>query len=457
VERLTAEDLMMLWPDQVWPQDIGALAVLDGSSLLDPDGRFRIESAREAVAARLHLVPRFRQLLYEPPRRQGGPLWVDAPDLDLAEHVATLPVPAPGDEAELLRTVEQLRRRRLDRSRPLWEMWFLTGLPPRRVALFVRMHHAIADGMAGVATMATFLDATPDVAPIDPQPWTPAPVPTEDELRADNRQRQLRQARDTLARLAHPVSTARRLRTGWPAVREIIAEKPLPPTSLDRLVGPGRSFALIRSDLELVNAVAHSHRATVNDVLLTAVAGGLRGLLSSRGEAVQGVVLRIYVPVSLHREPRAQASGNLIGQMVVPLPVGVSDPALRLQLIAGETTRRKARSRPSLGVLPRGGPAGRAFLKLLNRQRVNVASADIPGPAEPRYFAGARLLEVFPMVQLIGTVSLAAGAMSYAGQFNIMAVADLDAYPDLDIFAAGTGDELRALGALRQPSPPEPQ
>ena len=163
MERLTAEDQLMLWPDEIWPQDIGALAVLDGSSLLDADGRFRIEAVREAVAGRLHLVPRFRQLLYVPPRRLGGPLWVDAANFDLGDHVAELRLPAPGDEAQLLRATEQLRRRRLDRSRPLWEMWFLTGLPERRVGLFVRVHHVIADGMAGVATIAKFLDATPNV------------------------------------------------------------------------------------------------------------------------------------------------------------------------------------------------------------------------------------------------------------------------------------------------------
>jgi hypothetical protein len=95
MERLTAEDQLMLWPDEIWPQDIGALALLEGSSLLDPDGRFRIETVREAVAGRLDVVPRFRQLLYVPPRQLGGPLWVDAPAVDLADHVKVLPLPAP--------------------------------------------------------------------------------------------------------------------------------------------------------------------------------------------------------------------------------------------------------------------------------------------------------------------------------------------------------------------------
>jgi diacylglycerol O-acyltransferase / wax synthase len=161
--------------------------------------------------------------------------------------------------------------------------------------------------------------------------------------------------------------------------------------------------------------------------------------------------LRIYVPVSLHHEPQGQARGNLIAQMVISLPIGVPDPGLRLQLIAKETAQRKAKSRPSLGIVPHRGIAGRALLKLVDRQRVNVTSADIPGPDVPLYFAGARLLEVFPMVQLIGKVSLAVGAMSYWGQFNIMVVADRDAYPDLDVFTASAENELRTLAAALDP------
>ena len=446
MERLTAEDQLMLWPDEIWPQDIGALAVLDGSSLLDADGRFRIEAVREAVAGRLHLVPRFRQRLYVPPRRLGGPLWVDAANFVLSDHVAELRLPEPGDEAQLVRVTEQLRRRRLDRSRPLWEMWFLTGLADGRVGLFVRMHHAIADGMAGVATIAKFLDATANAVPASKRAWIPAPVPTEAELFQDTRRQRRQQLRRRLSSLKHPVTTGRQSLAAWPAMREIIAGRPLPVTSLDRRVGPDRALALIRGKLEPAKEFAHTSDATVNDVLLTVTAGGLRRLLNSRGEPVEQV-LRIYVPVSLHHEPRAEARGNLIGQMVVSLPIEVSDPVLRLGLIAKETAQGKARSRPSLGIVPHRGIAGRAFLKLVDRQRVNLTSADIRGPEVPQYFAGARLVEVFPLAPLIGKVSLAVAAMSYAGQFNITVIADRDAYPDLDIFVAGVQDELGTLAA----------
>jgi hypothetical protein len=118
VERLSAEDRLILWPDEVWPQDIGALGVLDGSNLLDSDGRFRIDDAKRAVEGRLHLLPRFRQVLYVPRRGLGGPLWVDAPAFDLSDHVRVEQLRTSADEAELLRAVARLRGRRLDKSRP---------------------------------------------------------------------------------------------------------------------------------------------------------------------------------------------------------------------------------------------------------------------------------------------------------------------------------------------------
>lgn len=450
IERLSDEDQIMLWPDEIWPQDIGAIAVLDGASLLDPDGRFRIEAMRAAVASRLHLVPRFRQLLYAPPQELGGPLWVDAPAFDLAEHVRVLQLPAPGDEAQLLLAVEQLRRSRMDRSRPLWEMWFLPGLPGGRVGLFMRTHHCIADGIAGVATLGTFLDVGPDTIAAPAPAWIPAPWPSAEDLRQDNRRRKADERHKRLSLLAHPAGSLHGALAAWPAMRELLAEEELPATSLDRLVGPGRTFALVRSSIDRVKEVAHAHDVKVNDVLLTAVAGGLRALLRSRREAVDGAVLRAYVPVSLRHGQYAGARGNQIAQMVVPLPVGVSDSRLRLRQIGAETAARKTRSRPSVGKMPHRGVLGRAFLKLVNRQRVNVTTADLPGPEFPLYVAGARLLEVFPVLPLIGKVSLGVGAMSYAGQFNITAVADRDGYPDLDVFAAGVREELHALESISQ-------
>lgn len=444
IERLSAEDALMLWPDAAWPQDIGALIFLDASPLCDQDGRFRVDGVCRAVAARLHLVPRFRQLLHVPPPELGGPLWIDAPAFDLENHVTVSRLPTPGDEAQLLLAVESARSQRLEHSRPLWEMRFFPGMADGRVALFWRMQHALADGMAGVATMAAFLDADPDATPGKPEPWFPEAMPSGMELRDDVRQRARRRRLGALSSLAHPIRTVRPAVAALPAVVELLAQRPLPPTSLDRRVGPRRRFGLIRSGLDRVKNIAHAHGATVNDVLLASVAGGLRELLRSRGEPADGEV-RVYVPISLHQREGGEAKGNLISQMVVTLPLGVRDPASRLRQISRDTARSKAKSHPSLGSMPHSGIAGRAFLELVGRQRVNVTTADLPGPPVPLYFAGSRVLEVFPLTQLIGNVSIGVAAVSYAGQFNLMVVADDDAYPDIDVLVKGCAAELDAL------------
>jgi hypothetical protein len=134
LDRLTASDLfLLLWDDYGWATDIGALAILEGTSLLDRDGRIRIEAVRRHLEPRLHLVPRFRQLLYRPRLTLGWPLWIDAPAFDIADHIRVHPLAAPGDEAGLLQACHDLVRRRLDPARPLWELWLLPGLPDRRV------------------------------------------------------------------------------------------------------------------------------------------------------------------------------------------------------------------------------------------------------------------------------------------------------------------------------------
>jgi len=447
LDRLTALDQLMLRASKTWPQDIGALALLEATHLLEPTGRFRIEAVRAAIESRLHLVPRFRQVVHVPRRGLGGPLWIDAPDFDLTKHIRVRPLPAGSGEADLLVATEQLRRQRMDPSRPLWEMWFMPGLPDERIGMFVRLHHCIADGMAAMATISALLDTAPFAPAAATPPWTPVPLPSVRELRADNLARHVRALAGAASTLARPRTTMRHLLAAWPAIREVLAEQPAPRTSLDRMVGPGRNLTLIRSTLDHVKEIAHVHDATVNDVLLTITAGGLRSLLRSRGEPVEGSTVPIYVPISLRPRVRGPQQGNEIAQMAIPLPLGVSDPDDRLRQIAAATAERKARPRTSLGVLFRGSIARRLMLKAVIRQRVNVTSASIPGPTVPLYLAGARVLEVFPVLPLIANEPLGVGALSYAGTFTIGIVADRDAHPDIDVLATGMREELHKLGS----------
>jgi diacylglycerol O-acyltransferase / wax synthase len=450
MERLSAQDRILLWPDDFgWPQDIGALAILDGTRLVDPDGRVRIEAVREAVERHLHLVPRFRQLLYSPRHGLGWPLWVDAPAVDLTDHVQVFPLTASGDEAQLFLAVEHLRRRGLDRSRPLWEMWFLPGLAGGRVALFLKVHHTITDGVAGVALLGAFLDREAD-APTPPAPaWTPARMPPGRDVFEDNVRRRIQAAGNALSKFAHPIDSSRQVRRGWLSVRDTFAEARAPRTSLNRRIGSGRRLAIIRSRLDVAKEIAHAHHVKLNDVFMAAVSGGLRDLLRGRGERVEDVVLRAFVPVSLHQEEPGPARGNREGVMIVPLPIGVLDPVRRLQLIAADTVERKKEVfRPPAGMVARNRVIQRAMIRQYARQRLaNTYLTNIPGPPMPLYLAGAPLLEMLPIVPLTGNVTLGVGALSYAGQFNVAAVADRDGCPDVDVFAEGMRNALRALAS----------
>jgi WS/DGAT/MGAT family acyltransferase len=446
IDRLGPLDRFMLRVSRRWPQDIGALSIIDGTPLTDPDGRFRIETVRGAVQRRLHLAPRFRQVIRFPRRGLGPPFWADDPGFDLAAHVRERRLEAPAGEAELLAAVEQLRRQPLDLARPMWEMWFLTGLADGRVGWFVKLHHAVGDGMAAMATIAALLDSEPDAPPVEAPAWRPGPAPPASALLADNLGRRIHALAGGLATLTRPRTAIGRVRAGWPALRELLAERPATRTSLETMVGADRRLALIRSRLSECRAAGRAEDATVNDVLLSAVAAGLRAVLQHRGEPIAGTTIRVYVPVSLRRRLRGRQQGNLIAQMAVPLELTEQDPRRRLRQIAAETARRKSRLRTSLEHVMRGGAIGRQLmLALVMRQRVNVTTASIPGPKRRRYLAGAPVLEVFPILPLVANEPLGVGALSYAGTLTIGIVADKHAFPDLDVFTAAVRDDLAAL------------
>jgi WS/DGAT/MGAT family acyltransferase len=217
--------------------------------------------------------------------------------------------------------------------------------------------------------------------------------------------------------------------------------QPQPPHRADR------RLATVRSRLELTKQVAHAHHAKVNDVVLAAVAGGLRQLLEGRGEDVGGLVLRAMVPVSLHHEQPGQARGNQDGMMVVPLALGEPDPLRRLERIAAETTARKHQAHPQATSGLFGFVAvQRAAYRLLPHQRsVNLWVTNVPGPPVPLYLAGARLLELFPVPPIQGNLTLTVGVLSYAGQLNLTAMADRDTCPDVEVFAHGVRGTLDHL------------
>jgi diacylglycerol O-acyltransferase len=222
---------------------------------------------------------------------------------------------------------------------------------------------------------------------------------------------------------------------------------------LRRPVGGRRRLAVVRAQLTVVKDVAHGHGATVNDLLLAAVTGGLRALLLARDTPVEGLTLYASVPVALRAQADTAGFGNQVGLMVVPLPVGEPDPVQRLWQVTRATAERKRRPELLASLRPAGSLT---ILRALNRysrhQRiVDLFVTNVPGPQRPLYLMGARLVEAFPVVQVAGNVPLSVAVLSYAGQLNIGIQSDPDGLPDLDIFADGLRRSLEELGAATSP------
>lgn len=439
---------MMLWPEDAgWRQDIGALALLDGTALLAPDGSVRLDTIRTRVQQRLHLAPRFRQLLSIPRRGLGGPLWIDAPRFDIADHVDVEQLPPGSDDTALLAAVERLRSRPFDRSRPLWEMWLLPGLDTSRIGFYVKMHHTMADGVAGVLLLGAFLDLEPSAsditADVAPVPWHPEPRLARRDLLVDSI---TRHTTAIARRSTHPIAWLRELHTTYTSLRTVLRQPPMPTTSVNQRIGETRRMTLVRGDLARAKEVAHEHGATVNDVLLSAVAGGYRDLLVHRGELVDGIVLRASVPVSLH-DVHDDHVANDDGMMFAPLPLDIPDAVTRLEWIATRTKAlRRDVYRPPSGPIVSSRLAQHIMWSRFDHQRMsNAYVANVPGPTTPLYLAGARVDEVFPVVPILGNITIGIGAMSYAGQFNVAIVADATTCPDLDVFTAGVADTMAAL------------
>jgi WS/DGAT/MGAT family acyltransferase len=454
-QRLSVQDAGFLYLEHAGlPQHVAIVAVAEGGLLHDPAGRLRLDALRGELAGRLESVPRLRQRVVCPPVGQGLPLWVDDPAFDLANHVRTVQVPAPGGERELLGLCDELCLRLLDRARPLWELWLVAGLANGRVGLVLKLHHSVADGRAAVQLAGVLLDGTVDAGSPTPPPWQPRPAPSGSALVADNLAGRSAALAAALARLRHPGRLAAQARALAGAAQLAAGGRRHQRRSVVRRpVGGHRRLALVRAELAVVKDVAHAQGATVNDLLLAAVAGGLRALLVARGAPVEGLILYASVPVALRAQADTAALGNQVGLMVVPLPVGEPDPAQRLQHITQATTARKRRPERLASLRPAGSLT---ILRALNHysrhQRiVDLFVTNVPGPQRPLYLLGARLVEVFPVVQVAGNVPLSVAVLSYAGQVNIGVQSDPDGLPNLDVFVDGLRRSLEELGAAISP------
>lgn len=443
LDRLTPQDATNLrTEDRGSAMHVAGLALLDGEPLLDAGGELRLADIRAHVDRRLHLMPRLRQVLHRPPAGFGSPVWVDARGFDIRRHVRTDRVPEPGDEDALLAKAAELNEPALARSRPLWELRFLTGLASGRVGLLIRLHHVVADGIAALALIGPLFDAAADAPPPIPPTWTPGPLPPNDQLLTDSLHRRAAPFADAASWLLRPDRWWEQSTSAVGPMLQMLKDGPAPRTVLNGPIGARRRLALVRADLERTRAAAHAHGAKVNDVVLAAVAGGARDLLTHHAGRPPRAALRAMVPVSRRGSGDEANGGNRVAIMVVPLPIGEPDAARRLESVARVTAERKRRPIEVWSRFPS------LLTAAMHHQRfVNLFTSNLPGPASPWFFAGARVLELFQIGPVQGNVRLNVGALSYAGGLYLDVVADADSIPDADVFARGLRRSLDELGA----------
>jgi len=453
VERLTRLDASFLYleePDT--PMHVGGVLILDAP----PGG---VDAIAALVEARLSLVPRYRQRVAEVPGHLANPVWVDDPDFDIAFHLRRNGLPRPGTEAQLLDLVSRLTSRPLDRSKPLWEMYLVDGLPDGRIAVVTKTHPALVDGLSAIDIGQVLLDVDPDAPAPEAMEWRPQRPPNGAELvwqALDEYMRRPSAIVDTARDAVTDVrSTAARF-SGVAGGLLRTARKtllPAPSSPLNAPVGRQRRVAVARAELDDVKKIRKAHGGTVNDVLLNVITGALREWLLSRGEpVVVGTSVRALVPVSMQDEDAV--AGNRVSSYLVDLPVGEPNPRVRLTRLSyamrGIAQHGQSVGADSLIALTGFAPPtlhalGARAARSLSRRLFNLVVTNVPGPQLPLYAAGSRMLEVFPVVPLARGQGLSIGMTSYDGRVFFGLNAERDSVGDVDVLADLIEQEVAEL------------
>ncbi len=459
-ERLTGLDTSFLHMERAGAHmHVASVSVFEGPA---PSHK----QFRDHISSRLHLVPRFRQKLRFVPFDQGRPVWVDDPHLNMEYHVRQTALPAPGSDEQLRNLAARIFSQQLDRSKPLWELWLVEGLDDNRFAIVGKSHHALVDGVSGVdiTTVLFDLDAEPQGAPAAAPPWLAKPEPTDLELLGDAWRERLTSPKEIVRGFRAALRGPRQVLKGVGATSKMIGAGMAAPSSVFNVeIGPHRRFAMAQADLADLKRVKDAHGGTVNDVILSIVAGSLGKYLRARGHDTEGLELRAMVPVSVRAEEEHGALGNRISAMMAALPVWSEDPVERLQIVSEAMGDLKS-SGQAVGaeILTKltdfaPGTIASQAARLQPAQRFfNLVVTNVPGPQFPLYVLGRKMESIFPMVPLARRQALCVGIMSYNGQVNFGLIGDYDAMADIESFAL----DLEATAAetlATVPAKPKPK
>ena len=461
-DRLSPLDVSFLYMETpTTAMHVGGVAVFE-----PPAGGFDYDRLVELISERIALVPRYRQKVRVIPGRIANPVWVDDESFDVTYHVRRSALPKPGTDAQLRELVGRLMSRQLDRHRPLWEIYLVEGLAEGRVGVVTKTHHAMVDGVSAVDIGTVILDLTAEPREVPADDWRPAREPSLASLVVGA-------VTDLVKRPTQAVDTARaavvdvRATAGKAAgvaggVLASVATiaRPAPDSPLNVRIGEQRRFGMARTDLDDYKRIRKEHGGTVNDVVLATVSGALRSWLMTRGEAVTPTTtIRAMVPVSVRPEGQEGHLGNRVSSYFVDLPVGEGNPVMRLHQVSfamrGHKESGEAVGADALVALSGFAPPtlhslGARVASSFTRRLFNLVVTNVPGPQFPLYAAGARMLEMYPVVPLAKGQAVSIGLTSYDGGVYYGLNADRDAMPDIDVLAGLIEESLAELvGTVR--------
>jgi diacylglycerol O-acyltransferase len=447
--------------DAVTHMHIGSVGIFEGPA---PGPN----EVRSAMASRLPLVPRYRQKVRFVPLALGRPTWIDDRHFNLDYHVRRTALPSPGGHEELRNLVGRVMSQQLDRAKPLWEMWVAEGLDDGTWALISKTHHCMVDGVSATDLMSVVLskEREPELAPVEG--WQPEPEPNAAELIAHSLA--LRAAspyeamRTALSAARGPQRVARKAiytTRGVVNLRGLLNRNPA--VLLNGPIGPHRRWDWARARLSDVKVIRAGHGTTINDVVLAVITNGFRELLLGRGEPVDGHVIRSLVPVSVRAEDQHGTYDNRVSAMFAELPIEIEDPVGRLRALHEQMQELKdsgqAVAAERLTAL--GGFAPAMLLSLAGRvgtrlpqSSVNTVTTNVPGPQEPLYLCGRRMLEAFPFVPLGGHIRVGVAIFSYDGGINFGVTGDYDTASDIGVLCEGIEAGIAELLAVTPPARP---
>ncbi|HET6817805.1 MAG TPA: wax ester/triacylglycerol synthase family O-acyltransferase [Mycobacteriales bacterium] len=457
---------------------VAGLAIYDTSTTAT--GGLTCADMKQLISDRLHLLPPLRWRLVEVPLGADYPYWVDDTDFDLDFHVRELALAPPGDERQLAEQVARLHARSLDRARPLWELYVISGLRDGHVAVYTKIHHAVIDGVSGAEITGMLLDLSPEIRQVEAEdlPDAAGRRPGQAELLArallglpryplrvlrslpsalPNLEETQFSAIPGAGRLGRTLGQVQRLVSGDPN-RAIRSELKAPKTSFNGRISPHRRFAFGQLDLDRVKALKTAYGVTVNDVVVTICAGAVRRWLLDHDELPEEPLVT-QVPVSVRSTEQAGTYGNRILMLGAPLFTNIADPAERLRRTHDELKVMKDRHRAMPADLLQDvnhfippalfSRAARATFRLATssagRPQWNLVISNVPGPQFPLYCAGARLVAHYPVSVITDGMGLNITAMSYDGHIDVGIIADRDQVADVWCLVDYLNDSIAEL------------